>query len=213
MMNALQKLLAPIRRRLSSLVSRAVVSLVNDSLKLQGVQIQVLAGETLDNVERFQEYGFTSVPLAGAEAVLLCVGGFRDHPLIVAIDDRRYRKKGLVAGEVALYTDEGDVILFKRGRTIEITAGTKVKVTAPDVEVIAATKVTVTSPLVTMSGELQVAGKITGTGGMAISGGAGAQVTGNIAVTSGNVTADGIGLKTHVHGGVTTGSGTTGAPQ
>ncbi len=213
MMNAFQKLLAPIRRRLSSLVSRAVVSLVNDSLKLQGVQLQVLAGETLDNVERFQEYGFTSVPLTGAEAVLLCVGGFRDHPLIVAIDDRRYRKKGLAAGEVALYTDEGDVILFKRGRTIEITAGTKVKVTAPDVEVIAATKVTVTSPLVTMSGELQVAGKITGSAGIAISGGAGAQVTGNIAVTGGNVTADGIGLKTHVHGGVQTGSGTTGAPQ
>ncbi len=213
MMTAIQKLLAPIRRRITGLVSRAVVSLVNDSLKLQGVQLQVLADETLDGVERFQEYGFTSVPLAGAEAILLCVGGNRDHPLIVAIDDRRYRKKDLQPGEVAIYTDEGDVIHFKRGRTIEITAGTKVKVTAPDVEVIAATKVTVTSPLVTMSGELQVTGKITGSNGLAISGGSGAQVTGNITATGGNITADGIGLKTHVHGGVQTGSGTTGAPQ
>ncbi len=213
MMMAIQKLLAPIRRRITGLVSRAVVSLVNDSLKLQGVQLQVLADETLDGVERFQEYGFTSVPLAGAEAILMCVGGNRDHPLIVAIDDRRYRKKDMQPGEVALYTDEGDVIHFKRGRTIEITAGTKVKVTAPDVEVIAATKVTVTSPLVTMSGELQVTGKITGTNGLAISGGAGAQVTGNITATGGNITADGIGLKTHVHGGVQTGGGTTGAPQ
>lgn len=210
---ALNKLLAPLRRRVLLMISRGVVRLVDDGLKLQGLQLGLFADETRDNVERFQQYGFTSVPLAGAEAIVACLGGNRSHMVALSVDDRRYRKKNLAAGEVALYTDEGDYIHFKRGRLIEIVGGMKVKVTAPEVEVVADTKVTVMSPLVTMSGELQVTGKITGQGGLAISGGNGAEVTGNVTVAGGNVAADGIGLKTHVHGGVQPGAGTTGAPQ
>ncbi len=150
-MRAVQKLLDPIRRRLSNLVSRAVVTLVNDSLKIQGLQLRVLADEVLDNVERFQQYGFTSVPLAGAEAILLCLGGHRGHPVAIAVDDRRYRKKSLTAGETALYTDEGDYILLKRGRIVEVVAGTKVMVTAPTVEIVGNA---------TVSGTLTVQGAI-----------------------------------------------------
>lgn len=213
MMRALQKLLTPIRLRIMLLMSRGLGRLANSAAPHQRLQIELIPGEVLDNVEHLESYGFTSCPLPGHEVIAASIGGERSRVVVVVAADRRNRKKGLAAGEVAIYTDEGDVIHFKRGRTIEITAGTKVKVTAPDVEVIAATKVTVTSPLVTMSGELQVTGKITGSNGLAISGGVGAQVAGNITATGGNITADGIGLKTHVHGGVTTGSGTTGAPQ
>ena len=44
------------------MVSRAVIKMVDDSLKMQGVQISLLAGEVAEKVERFQEYGFTSHP-------------------------------------------------------------------------------------------------------------------------------------------------------
>jgi phage baseplate assembly protein gpV len=64
-----------------------------------------------------------------------------------------------------------------------------------------------------IDGTALVTGKITGQGGMAVSGGSGATVAGNMAVTGGNVTADGIGLKTHTHNGVQPGSGNTGQPQ
>lgn len=192
-MSALSRMLAPLARRVRLMVSRGVVAVVNDALKLQGVQIQLLAGETSGSLERFQEYGFTSVPHAGAEAVVVFAGGARSHGLAIAVDDRRYRLKGLAAGEVALYTDEGDQIHFKRGRTIEVVAGTKVAVSAP---------------LVEMSGELNVTGKITGQGGMAISGGAGSTFSG---VT---LTHDGVNIgKTHVHGGVQPGGGVTGPAQ
>ena len=97
----IEKMLAPLRTRVANLVARAVVQLVNDGTKLQVVQLEVLEGETRDGCERFQEYGFTSVPLAGSEAVVLFVGGRRDHPLVVAVDDRRYRKKNLAAGSTA----------------------------------------------------------------------------------------------------------------
>lgn len=221
-MSALGRLLGPLRRQLRLIVSRAVITVVDDALKIQGVQITALAGETRDNVERFQDYGFTSVPHAGAEAVVVFAGGNRDHGIVVKVDDRRYRLKGLAKGEVAMYSDEGDSIHFKRGRkivvtteTAEVNAAVKASVTSPLVELIAATKVTMTTPLVEMSGGLNVAGLISGAGGVAISGGAGgSSIAGNLAITGGALTHDGTNIsKTHVHGGVQPGAGNTGGPQ
>jgi phage baseplate assembly protein V len=120
--------------RLAGLVSRAVVSRVDDGEKRQLVQLTLLEGETREGLEHFQPYGFTSVPQVGAEAVALFVGGERDHGLVVAVDDRRYRLTGLQDGEVALYTDQGDKLVLKRGGTIEVTAATKVVVDSPLVE-------------------------------------------------------------------------------
>jgi len=108
------KLIQPYARRIRLMVSRGVIRLVNDGLKLQEVQIALLADETRDTVERFQEYGFTSVPHPGAEAVFLSVGGSRDHGIVIAIDDRRYRLKGLQSGEAALYDDLGQKVHLTR---------------------------------------------------------------------------------------------------
>lgn len=134
MIDAVTRLLAPLRNRIANMIARAVVQLVADGGKLQALQLVVGADETRDGCERFQEYGFTSVPLAGAEAVVLFVGGRRDHGLVVAVDDRRHRMAGLEAGEVALYTDEGDSVQLLRGRIVKITAGTKVVIDAPALE-------------------------------------------------------------------------------
>jgi phage baseplate assembly protein V len=114
----LWRALRPLRNQLTNLVARAVVSLADDSLKMQLLQLTIGEGETRDGAERFQQYGLTSVPLEGAEAVVLSVGGRRDHLLVVAVDDRRHRLKDLVAGEVALYTDEGAKVHLKRGRIV-----------------------------------------------------------------------------------------------
>jgi phage baseplate assembly protein V len=112
------RLAKPLKDRIANMVARAVVQLVSDAGKLQVVQLGVLADETREKVERFQEYGFTSVPLAGAEAVVLFVGGRRDHGLVIAVDDRRYRKKDLQPGEVALYNQAGPFVLLKSDRVI-----------------------------------------------------------------------------------------------
>ncbi|SOD42337.1 phage baseplate assembly protein V [Nitrosovibrio sp. Nv4] len=133
-MRAINKLLAPLTRRVRLMVGRGVLSLVNDGLKMQGVQVQLLADEVRD-LERFQDYGFTSVPHVGAEVAAVFVDGNRDHGIAIRIDDRRYRVKGLKSGEVAIYTDEGDKVVMKRGRIIEITAGTKVRMVTPLLEV------------------------------------------------------------------------------
>lgn len=118
MLAILQKLLEPLRTRISNLVARAVISAVVDTKKMQVLQLQVLEGETREGCERVQQYGFTSVPFAGCEAVVLFLNGNRDHGLVVATDDRRYRLKSLQPGEVALYTDEGAAVHLKRGRIV-----------------------------------------------------------------------------------------------
>ncbi len=78
-------------------------------------------GETIDNREYFQHYGFTSRPLPGAEIIIIREG---NHFIAIASDDRTYRL-AVEEGEVALYTDEDDKIHLKRDKTIEIVSGNK----------------------------------------------------------------------------------------
>ncbi|MEJ1402583.1 MAG: phage baseplate assembly protein V [Candidatus Sedimenticola sp. (ex Thyasira tokunagai)] len=127
----MRRLLAPLTRRLRIMVSRAVINLVNDGQGLQEVQLTLLAGEEADGVERIQEYGFTSAPKAGAEAVALAVAGSRAHTVVIATDDRRYRLKGLASGEVALYDDKGQSLILHRDR-IEVTSP-KVVINSDDI--------------------------------------------------------------------------------
>lgn len=133
----LHRALAPLRRRVQLMIGRAVIAVVDDNTKAQSVQITLLADEVHDGAERFQEYGFTSVPLAGAEAIVAFVGGLRSHGVIIAVEDRRYRLTGLQGGEVALYDDQGQAIILKRDR-IRIESPFKVDCEAPHVVITSA---------------------------------------------------------------------------
>ena len=135
-----------VKRMVLNVVNRAVVRLVNDDLKMQAMQIEVLRGEVRQAVERFQNYGFTSVPMKGAEAVVLFPGGLREQGLIIAVDDRRYRLKGLEAGEVAIYTDEGDYVHLKRNNQMVLHSESKI---------------IFDTPLAEVSGDLHVIGTMT----------------------------------------------------
>jgi phage baseplate assembly protein V len=146
MIRAVQKLMAPMSRRVRLMVGRAVILLVNDGLKEQGLQISLLDGEVRDQVERYQHYGFTSHPHPGGEAITVAIGGSRDHLVVVADGDRRYRFRFMQTGEVALYTDEEDHIHLKRNREIEVIGGEKVTVQTKVATVTATTSATVISP-------------------------------------------------------------------
>lgn len=102
-----QKLLAPLQRRLRLIADRAIVTLVNDALQRQNLQLKVLADEGADDVERFQNYGHTSVPPAGSEAIVLGVGGARAGLVAIAVEHKGFRPKDLEAGDSCLYHLEG----------------------------------------------------------------------------------------------------------
>jgi phage baseplate assembly protein V len=138
-MRAINKLIGPIARAVRGMVLRGVITLVNDAAALQRVQLQMRAipqpdgsvgAERADDLEVMYHYGFTSVPHAGAEALMMAVNGVKAHGIIIAVDDRRYRLTGLNGGEVALYDDLGNIVLL--GRTaLTITAASVLNITAP----------------------------------------------------------------------------------
>jgi phage baseplate assembly protein V len=99
--------------------TRLVLTMVNDSSKMQSIQARGLDGEVVDKTERFQNYGFSSVPHEG-EAVGLPVGGDRTHMVVVAIDDRGARMVNLNPGEVVVYNKNGDYIKLGENNKIEI---------------------------------------------------------------------------------------------
>lgn len=156
MIKGMDKILGPLKRRIMGMITRAVVSAVMDDKGIQKLKISLLADEEHNNIERIQQYGFTSNPKPGAEAVTLFVGGSRDHGIVIAVDDKRYRLKNLASGEVALYTDEGDKIHFKRGGKIEIIATTEIKAEAPTIKAIASTKLEATAPEITATATTKI---------------------------------------------------------
>ena len=116
--------LRPVMQRVGGMVLRGVVTLVNNATTMQGLQITLMSDETDNDVERFEEYGLTSVPFTGAEAIALAVGGNPDHRIVIKVADRRHRLAGLVEGEVALYDDQGQKVHIKRNSIdIEATSG------------------------------------------------------------------------------------------
>ena len=131
---------------LTRLLARGTVVLAHSANKLQSLQMRLTAGEVNDDMEHFEPYGFTSNPLAGAEGIATFLGGDRSHGVVLVVADRRYRLKALAAGEVAIYTDEGDKIHFKRGRVIDIDTAT--------LNIRASSGVNIDSPTLSMSGKI-----------------------------------------------------------
>ncbi len=136
--------LNPGRRALFG-AARAVLKSISarpQETKLQQLDLEALAGEPIDGAEHMEPYGFTARPHAGAEAVVVFVGGNRSHPLVVAVADRRYRLQGLVDGELALYDDLGQKVHLTRSGIV------------------------VTAPTITLAGHVVVTDGLTVTGGI-----------------------------------------------
>ena len=126
----IRHMIRPVSTRVANMVARAVVQLADDGRKLQMLQVGALADEDIPDAEHHQPYGFSSIPLEGAEAVLVFPNGDRSHPLVVAVSDRRHRPTGGVAGEVTMYHHAGARVIMKDNGDITVVpgAGGKVKI-------------------------------------------------------------------------------------
>ena len=179
-------------RRIMNIMARGRVTKVDDSEGVQLHEVRLLKDEAKTRVERFQQYGLTSVPLVDTECVVLFPGGSREHGIILSVEDRQNRIRGMQPGEVCLYTDEGDYIALQRGNKLyimtsrlELGASGEVIITAQDkasfngteVLVKGALKVTIDCPNIELAGnvkvlgDLQVDGDIHANGGISADGG------------------------------------------
>lgn len=162
----MKRFIAPLQRRVMLAIGRGTLGPVDDADGLQRSQVKLLAGEVRDNVERIQPYGFSAVPLPGADVLVVCIGGNRDHPVIIGADDRRHRPTGMQPGDVCIYSNQtGHKITLKADRTIEIEGD--------EITIKADTKITLEAPLVEVTGALDVMGDIrdqAASGGMSMNG-------------------------------------------
>lgn len=119
MKNLVNMMVRPLRNRVYTMITRAILETADDSDGMQVVKLNLLAGETRDKVERFQNFGFTSNPPAKSECVALAIGGNRDHLIVVVAGDRASRIKDLEQGESAFHNVAGDHLTFKNTGNLE----------------------------------------------------------------------------------------------
>ena len=125
-----QRLIRQVKNKLALLVGRAVLLAVNDSgQKTQRLKLALLADEVCTDVERFEEYGFSTYPLEGAEAVAAFLNGNRDHGIVLCVHDRRHRPQDMEEGEVRMYHNSGSYLRFRDDKKIELV-GKDITVTA-----------------------------------------------------------------------------------
>ncbi|MCG9060175.1 phage baseplate assembly protein V [Laribacter hongkongensis] len=167
----------------------------------QLAQVDGLAGEPLPDLELFQQFGFTSNPPAGTAVVVLPLGGRTSHGIIVATENGAYRIGDLKPGETAIFNAFGDRFVFRDGRIDGTTKAFRL---------VASEGMEFDTPAAKFTGAVTVKEALTGTGGMAISGGGGARVEGSLHAT-GDVSAGDISLTGHTHPGDS--GGVTGPPR
>lgn len=131
----IKRLLDPIKKKIFLLIGRALLTAINNSYGTQLIQVKGLNGETITDIERFQEYGFESYPEAGAESVIGFINGNRDLGITLCVHDRRYRPTDLSEGEVAMYHKDdntGQRVHLKSGGIIDILAPATINITSLD---------------------------------------------------------------------------------
>jgi phage baseplate assembly protein V len=102
--------------RVRHMIARGVVRSVDDGKLMQEMsRIQLENGYRPTKIEHWHPYGFSMHPKAGAEVMALSLGGNRDHMVVIATADRRFRVK-VAEGEVALHDDEGQKVHMMRDK-------------------------------------------------------------------------------------------------
>lgn len=156
---AIGAMIDPMRRKVSMMVARAVLRLVDDGKSRQILQAEILKDELRDGIERVQNYGLTSHPKPGADVLVVSVSGSREQSVAIVVDDRRYRLN-LQEGEVALYDDLGNKIVLQRDMIL-VEAVQHLEATAPTTRIVS--DVTIDGTL-TVNGDVETTGSITNNG-------------------------------------------------
>lgn len=150
----MMRLIENLRRSISLIIGRAVVKSIKADEGLKA-DISLIAGEKHSGVPFIQHYGLVSKPNAGAEAVVLFVGGERDNGVCIASQGDASKIPSIENGEVCIFSEFGQKILLKKDGSIVLTpkSGSKYRIES-DVEVTGDLKVLCDGAYVTMSNHI-----------------------------------------------------------
>lgn len=104
------KAISPLKRKVLLMIGRGIMLAIKDSEKIQQAQASFFSGETKEDIEVFQLFGFTSHPPLNTECIMVSVGGNREHGVIIASENREFRLKDLPQGASAQYNKNGKYI-------------------------------------------------------------------------------------------------------
>lgn len=107
--------------RIEMLFVKALIEKVFDDNEIQLVKVAGLADELQDGIERLQNYGMSSVPPEGSEALVAYLNGNRDHGVVIVCDNGEFRQVDLKDGEVVVYSKHGQAMLLDETGNIRAT--------------------------------------------------------------------------------------------
>ncbi len=182
-------------------VYRGIITLASTDGPVMLVQLKGLPSEGQDGIELFQHFGLTSCPPAGTMAIAVPIGGKTSHSIVIATEHGSLRMKNLKSGETAIYSAEGAHVHIKQGRVVAVDCD-RYEVNCKNYSVTASEGASFETPLLQASEQVTAQGKLTGNGGMAISGGDGASFAGDVSQTDGSfmTNGDGVASGTSLHG-------------
>lgn len=190
-----------------NLIGIGRVSLVDDTKDLQEVQITEkayghgFADRLLDRVTRLVDFGFSSAPPIDSEAMMLRRNGDRGHSVVVATSHRPSRPKNLKPGDTVVYDVRGAKVQLTEDGLLIDCAGLPAQISnATTVTITGSDEIHLDAPTVSISGDLEVQGAITGH----------AEVTAHQGGSAVGLGALRDAYNAHKHGGVDTGTGTSG---
>ena len=130
--------LAEISTRIMHIAARVTLNKANDNPMVQEMFADMMNSDARKNIERIQAFGMSTMPLPrdddkggggaeggigeamkgpAAEGICMFLGGQRNHPVMIQVDDRRHRPMGLKPGESFQYDHQQQGTLIRNAAT------------------------------------------------------------------------------------------------
>lgn len=148
--------LEALAQRVRMMIGRGRVRTGSDGASVQMLQVQLASVETGDNRPRMAEFGFSSMPPADTDAVVVFLAGDRSAGVVVATNHQASRPRGLKLGETIVYSQDGKSVYFSDAGIVVDAKGQPVTVQNASVATIeATTKIVADTPLLQCTGDIQ----------------------------------------------------------
>lgn len=134
--------------RVRMLVGRGRITTGSDTGGVQQQQVQLADIETGDNRPRVAEFGFTSMPPQGSDAVVVFLAGDRSAGVIIGTNHQASRPRNLKPGETMVFSLDGKCVYLS-------DAGIRIDAKGQSVDVVNASIVTVDATLLRCTGDIQ----------------------------------------------------------
>lgn len=121
---------------------------VNAAKRVLLSQVLGVTGETFQDAEMFQHAGFRSVPLSGAEVIVIPLHGKSAHGVVIASSNGALHVANMAEGETAIFNETN-------GHFIHLKNGSVIRMEADVIELVATTKVSLQTPLVDATGQVR----------------------------------------------------------